>query len=210
MNNELRGVKIFSFWIFVFMVMGILIYHSVWEQQKKIAFRNQIRCHKERVQKEKEIILAEWVYTVSARISQTMSEQIVKEAFKTPHPLFYLAIIKVESHFNPLSISSKGAIGLGQIMPVHVQELIAHDIIKTQRDLFDVDKNIQAMNFVFKKEYKKNKYNLRKTMADYLNQDRFKYYSDVMNIYFDLMKKCREVEEFWNLIDINLSEGKNK
>lgn len=58
-------------------------------------------------------------------------------------PELFLALVLTESSANSNAISSKGALGLTQIMPLHIKTL-AHLEINNKDDLLDSEKNIQA------------------------------------------------------------------
>jgi soluble lytic murein transglycosylase-like protein len=106
-----------------------------------------------------------------------------------------MALIETESSFIPSNLSKEGAMGLGQIMKVHVPILIGENIIKEKRDLFDIAPNIQATSFIFQSLYKKHEYNLRKTMASYLGEHNKKYFESIIRNYFELMALITQVRE---------------
>jgi soluble lytic murein transglycosylase-like protein len=68
-------------------------------------------------------------------------------------PELILAVIKVESEFNPRAYSDAGAIGLMQVMPV-TGRYVGRSLglwIDREEDLYDIEKNIQ-IGVVFLKE----------------------------------------------------------
>ncbi len=65
-------------------------------------------------------------------------------------PLLVLAIIKVESQFNPRAISSVGAIGLMQVMPIVVREVKGQINLSGRPDLYDPAKNVHIGMHYFK------------------------------------------------------------
>ena len=88
-----------------------------------------------------------WVMKHS-KLSRGTAQRIVYEAHKGEYPTLILAICKVESHFNPTAVSSAGAIGLGQIMPLWIPRLKEAKIVTSREDLFDIATNIRATRFI--------------------------------------------------------------
>ena len=57
-------------------------------------------------------------------------------------PAVVFSLINIESHFNKNAISSKGAVGLMQVMPTTAKG-ISKDVGKQEFDLFDAQDNIE-------------------------------------------------------------------
>jgi hypothetical protein len=184
---------LFGWVLFCISIVGLIGYgfHLYGEADRQEASKKEIQL---RIEREDEV-LKNWVMGHSNRISETTAKEIVAECRKTPHQLFLMALMEVESSFIPSSLSNKGAMGLGQIMKVHGSELTKQGIIKDNRDLFDVAKNIQATSFVFRSFYTASNYNLRKTMALYLGKHEKRYFEDIVNNYFELMAIVSQVRE---------------
>jgi soluble lytic murein transglycosylase-like protein len=75
----------------------------------------------------------------SAEVSQSTAEHFVQDYatyYRVP-PELIAALIDVESQWNPRAVSTKGAIGLMQLMPATATRFGAYEP-------FDVDQNIRA------------------------------------------------------------------
>jgi len=129
--------------------------------------------------------LTEYVYKHSYRISRDTAREIVQESMKTRCPILLLAIMQVESSFNPVAVSKAGARGLGQVMPVKVLKQ-AH-IVNDYRDLFNVETNIKAMNYIFKKKLAKAHGDYKRAIGYYFGRYNDKYVGKVLDAYFDLL-----------------------
>lgn len=103
---------------------------------------------------------------------------------KVEHPINYdliSKVIKVESNWNAKAVSSKGALGLGQIRyAVWHKELKEKNIIKNRKDLFDPQKNIIATKYILDKYFIESKGDLRKTLTKYSGGAK-NYYQKVTN-----------------------------
>jgi soluble lytic murein transglycosylase-like protein len=90
-----------------------------------------------------------WVFARSNRISQETAREIAFKAARTRRPLLILALIEVESNFVPTAVSSKGAVGLSQIVFEHHGKALAKaGIAREKRDLFDVGPSILAADLI--------------------------------------------------------------
>ena len=128
-------------------------------------------------------ILTEWVYSHSSRISRKTARRIVETTIKeTKYPLLILSLMERESNFNPLAISKSGAIGLGQILasPAQIKWLKENKIISEKRDLFDIETNIRATNFIFLYKLKKANGNLEKALMFYVGGNQRRYIKDIL------------------------------
>ena len=146
-----------------------------------------IMSHKEEAQKSLENTLTSWVYNNSIQISQQSANLIVKESMKANNSLLLLALIKVESEFNPSAISSKGAVGLTQIMfNIHGKELIKEKIIRGKRDLFNISQSIQAGNFILIAYLVRSNGNVSRALELYLGGKSVPYSHRILSNLADL------------------------
>jgi len=82
-------------------------------------------------------------------------------------PLLLVGMIEIESRFNPMAISKKGARGLMQVMAEWVPKLK----IKKVNDLHDIDIGIEAGIKVFKIHLKEAKGNISRGLYLYVGKD---------------------------------------
>lgn len=98
-----------------------------------------------------------WMLANSDLPESTLHE-VYKLSMTTEYPDLVLAIIKTESNFNPYAKSSQKAIGLMGIIPKWWSEdLKKAGIIKSTRDLYDMQTNIKAGVFVLYKYFEIHK-----------------------------------------------------
>ncbi len=113
--------------------------------------------------------LVTWVYANSSRTSNSMTTEIVRCCMGSEYPLLMLALISVESEFNPTAVSNVGAKGLTQVMwKVWGADLIKAGIAKEERDLFDIKISILAGEYVLKKCLVASNGNVEKALERYL------------------------------------------
>jgi soluble lytic murein transglycosylase-like protein len=123
-----------------------------------------------------QIILTSWVCNKTDKInlpghgiSRATANEIVKEAMRYKKPLLLLALIEMESGFIPTAVSSKGAIGLTQIMfNTHAKLLKEAEIAKEKRDLFDIKPSIAAGNLILITYLEKSNGDVKKALELYL------------------------------------------
>lgn len=94
--------------------------------------------------------IVNWILAHSAQCWPDLAKGIVSWVDDKPHWLLLIAMMQAESGFNPTAVSSKGAIGLGQIM--FTSNLVKNSIIEKRRDLFDPYKNITCMSYIFEQK----------------------------------------------------------
>lgn len=152
--------------ILLTVVLSILLVLGC-QDTKQTQVVKEISSEKNRMKSE--AALTKWVYDHSKQISLATCKEIVQESLKTDKPLLMLSLIEVESNFVLTAVSSKGAMGLTQVMPgIHEKELIAKSIIKERRDLFDVIPSVRAGNLVLSSCLKQSKDDVPKALELYL------------------------------------------
>ena len=98
-------------------------------------------------------------YETKKKISATVSKYAA--AYKLS-PELLLAVINIESGFNPYAVSPKGACGLMQIMPA-----LAFDLGVNRNLLFNIENNIEAGARYLKRLLNKYNNNLNLSLAAY-------------------------------------------
>ena len=118
-----------------------------------------------------------------------MTKDEIYEIAKRHHksPRLVAAIAKVESNFNPMAVSSKGAIGLMQVMPSTAKYMGFNGI--TREALFDPETNIQVGSEILR-QYQKKHRTLRNALDKY-SGGAGKYYGKVIR---EINKKIRKQE----------------
>lgn len=135
--------------------------------------------------------LVKWVYKHS-RISKKMAEEIVDNVKESSCPLFLLALMRTESNFNPTAVSSKGAMGLGQIMPMHKKALKEAGILEEMRDVFNIPTAVKATEFIWELKMSVAGGDINKALALYLGTHNTSYVNRILKDYFHLNYLCRK------------------
>jgi len=108
-----------------------------------------------------------------------------------------LSLIKEESNFNPKAVSCTGAIGLMQVMPIHV--------VSTGENLFDEDVNIRYGTRYFATCLKVAKGDYAEAVrmynaGIYSNRATYKNWAYVRRFESNLQKDLKEYEKvFWSI-----------
>jgi len=113
------------------------------------------------------------------KIVNTVFEKSKKYGF---HPDLVLALIKVESNFNPYAMSPAGAYGLMQVN----YSVWKNHLKINQRKIFNIEYNIELGLKILKTYYKETGGNLRKALHLYNNgylYNNRKYVTQVINVY---------------------------
>ncbi len=182
------GILLF---VLSFVIMGIIATAIVKHTNQKYSKLEKEVFIRDRVLIATKLDLAkktvDWVYNRSERINYLTAKEIVEEANKMSHPVLILAVVSAESNFNPSALSNKGAIGLGQIMyTIWGKELEKQKIIKTRRDLFGIQDNLRATDYILKVILKECKGNVIEALYRYLGTPRLKYSNSIFIDYVAL------------------------
>lgn len=114
--------------------------------------------------------------TIPSILSEEMAKQIVRLSFEEKiSPELIVAIIQVESSFNPMAISNKNARGLMQVMPMWAKEFK----LKKVCELHNIDTGIRIGIKVLKIHIQEQNGDLSEGLYYYVNKDR----SYVENVY---------------------------
>lgn len=135
--------------------------------------------------------IVEWVYKNSSKISRKTAEEIVSHTLTTNFPLMHLAIMKTESSFDPTSISTKGASGIGQQMPKDYKEpLIQAGIISEWRDIFNIPQGVKATEFAWNDKFQLGKGNVLESLKLYYGENDKSYINQIIIDYHYLVYLC--------------------
>ncbi len=109
-------------------------------------------------------------------------------------PQIILSIITIESNFNKYAKSSKGAVGLMQIMPFW-KKLIGNP----KQDLFDLQTNIRYGCVIFRYYLEMNNWNIERSLSQYNGSNGLPWYPNlIMNVYNTYWKPSTVVLIFKN------------
>jgi len=150
-------------------------------------------------------MLVSWVYKNSSKISKKTAEEIVNYTLQTNFPLMHLSIMKTESSFDPTSVSSKGASGIGQQMPKDYEKrLIEAEIIIEWRDIFNVSQGIKATEFAWNDKFQLAEGNVLEALKLYYGDNDKKYIEQILVDYHYLIYLCN-----FNGLDKNSNPEEN-
>jgi len=192
-QEQRKKISIFMIFIFMGMLLSgglIFLFEPMYKNYFLERYNEELSKQEiSSVMEKKEILIKiarKYIITNSSRISNKMAKEVAIGAINTNIPVVMLAIMKIESSYNPTSVSPTGAIGLTQIMEIHIPVLIREGIISEKRDLFDIDMNIRAGNFLFNVMWTKNKGDIVQTLMNYYGKYDDTYFRKFMSSYFEL------------------------
>ncbi len=139
--------------------------------------------------------LTNWVFENSSKISKKIAKEIVDCILETNFPLFLLALIKTESTFDPTSVSKKGALGLGQVMPKDYEERLKRaGIIVDIRDTFDIPAGVKSTEFAWNDKLVIAEGDIMKALELYLGKREKDYINQILRDFLYLNYLCKKPE----------------
>ena len=106
--------------------------------------------------------LGDDIGAVAQRILHSVHCESSKQSMLRDRPQLVLAVIDVESSFDPFAVSSAGAVGMMQVMPFWPGELGL-----TTRDLLDVEMNIRMGTSILAYYLERERSDYRRALARY-------------------------------------------
>lgn len=113
-------------------------------------------------QKPPDLRLGDDIGAAAQRILRAVHCESSKQTMLRDRPQLVLAVIDVESSFNPFAVSSAGAVGMMQVMPFWPRELGL-----TTRDLLDVEMNIRMGTSILAYYLESERGDYRRALARY-------------------------------------------
>jgi soluble lytic murein transglycosylase-like protein len=124
-------------------------------------------------------------------LSEEKCKEIAKSVIKTKYPMITVGIISTESGFNRKARNkNSGCIGLGQIHPVHKNELKKAGIINKFDDLYNIKNNVEAINFVFNQKLDITNGNIKKALQ--------LYSGDARNYHKKVLNKTKDIRNYFS------------
>lgn len=129
-------------------------------------------------------VLADFIEKWNPKLWDKMTHEIIsiirnKSSKYNLPPVLIAAMIKKESEFNFFAVSNKKARGLGQInYAVWKEELSKLGLVEDGGEIYDPEKNIEAMCYILRHYVDKEK-DLKKGVTKYLGGDVDKYWADL-------------------------------
>jgi hypothetical protein len=115
-----------------------------------------------RRRKSPDLRLGDDVGAAAQRILRSVHCESSKQSMLRERPQLVLAVIDVESSFDPFAVSSAGAVGMMQVMPFWPGELGL-----TKRDLLDVEMNIRMGTSILAYYLERERGDYRRALARY-------------------------------------------
>ena len=115
------------------------------------------------------------VGAAAQRILRAVHCETSKQTMLRDRPQLVLAVIDVESAFDPFAVSSAGAVGMMQVMPFWPRELGL-----TKRDLLDVEMNIRMGTSILAYYLERERGDYRRALARYNGSPGRRSYPDLV------------------------------
>jgi len=126
----------------------------------------------EAVRTKSELDIQEYILTYYKTVAPTVAETIAKNILvaSAKHDVPFVtvvAVMQVESQFNPAARSSKGARGLMQVMPLWMNELN----LKSKYDFHNIQIGINSGTYILRKYLDQTKNNMEQALFKYVGGD---------------------------------------
>jgi soluble lytic murein transglycosylase-like protein len=197
MDVKYKQVSPLQYLLLVLMVItGLALVYTVTVPGRPAKVRNQVSLTGSGadVQDATNQAVLQWMKKNSDMPEQVLSK-IYSVARNSVNTDLILAICLVESNFNPVVESNKGAIGLMGIMPdVWLEELKEQGILKRQEDLYTISSNINSGIYVLE-WYLARTNNLRKALSQYAGGDP-SYATKVLRMLGEISRTRRSEGQF--------------
>lgn len=122
----------------------------------------QPRVERRLRQQSMDLRMGDDVGAAAQRILRAVHCETSKQTMLRDRPQLVLAVIDVESSFDPFAVSSAGAVGMMQVMPFWPRELGL-----TTRDLLDVEMNIRMGTSILAYYLERERGDYRRALARY-------------------------------------------
>jgi hypothetical protein len=122
----------------------------------------QPRVERRLRQQPADLRLGDDVSAAAQRILRSVHCESRKQSMLRDRPQLVLAVIDVESAFDPFAVSSAGAVGMMQVMPFWPEELGL-----SRRDLLDVELNIRMGTSILAYYLERERGDYRRALARY-------------------------------------------
>ncbi len=141
-----------------------------------------------------------WLSDMSNRLKKWVPDEYVRKRYLTIiqyeaaraglDPQLILALITVESKFNKSALSSKGAIGMMQVMPFWKTQ-----IGTSNQSLFDIETNIRYGCTILRYYWERSGFDMNRALVAYNGSLGKSWYSElVMNVYYTYWQPATVVE----------------
>ena len=128
-----------------------------------------------RLRQKPDLRLGDDIGAAAQRILHAVHCESSRQTMLRDRPQLVLAVIDVESSFDPFAVSSAGAVGMMQVMPFWPRELGL-----TTRDLLDVEMNIRMGTSILAYYLERERGDYRRALARYNGSVGRRSYPDIV------------------------------